>query len=446
MNKPKLVLLVVIDCLRADRLSGTGYRRLTSPILDSYAARGTRFTACYPQGIYTFPSHTSLLTGVHHATHRLSNGDTFEYALPTVADYFAAAGYQTAGFVSNGMLAGDMGLGDAFGLYDDGLAEGTANPKFSRDAAATTEAVMAWLEMDSAESRFLFVHYNDCHGPIRPPAAYRDLFVDDAFYIPGAPLPLGRGRGVIPSDYALEGHTEPGYYAAQYDAAIRYIDDQLGRLLARLQTQWAWDDMLVLVTGDHGEGMGEHGIYFAHGKGFYEEFIRTPLWLFGGAVPARGLIEQPIQHIDVLPTLLEALQMGELPAHLQGRSLWPWLRGQATAQLADLFDFHQLSAYIRQGDWKYITTLDYTLAPRLQPLRRLLRRRQEELYDLAADPAEQMNQIGRQRALARQMRALMLARLTAYAAASPAKRAPGATPHAAEADIQQRMQALGYVE
>lgn len=449
MTRPKLILLLVIDCLRADRLSGNGYRRLTSPTLDGYAARGARFTTCYPQGIYTFPSHTSLLTGVHHATHRLSNGDAFAYAVPTAADFMNERGYVTAGFVSNGMLAADRGLGDAFAVYDDGLTPGEANPTFSRGAAATTERVLAWLGECSAESQFLFIHYNDCHGPIRLPDAYRDLFVDDAFYIPGDPLPIGRGRGVIPAEYALAGHAEPGYYAAQYDAAIRYIDDQVGRVLRALLARWAWEEMLVIITGDHGEAMGEHGIYFTHGKGFYEEFLRTPLLLFGGAIPAGGVFSPAVRHIDILPTVLEALHVEAPLPHLDGTSLWPRLRGAEGVASVELFDYHRLSAYIRQGDWKYITNLDYSLATDLawrQRWRRLLTRPLEELYHLASDPAERVNLIRRERGRAQTMRADLRACLHHHTTINLPRRARvrAAAPDAAV--IQQRLRALGYVE
>lgn len=448
MIRPKLILLLVVDCLRADHLSGNGYPRLTSPTLDGLAGQGARFTACYPQGIYTFPSHTSLLTGVHHATHRLSNGDAFPYAVPTMADYLNERGYVTAGFVSNGMLAADRGLGDAFTVYDDGLTPGEANPTFSRAAAATTERALVWLGESSAESQFLFIHYNDCHGPIRLPETYQNLFVNDPYYVPGSPLPIGRGRGVIPAEYALPGHVAPGYYVAQYDAAIRTIDDQISRLLSTLLARWAWEEMLVIVTGDHGEAMGEHGIYFTHGKGFYEEFLRTPLLLGGGAIPAGGVFSQAVRHIDVLPTLLDTLEIVR-PDHLDGISLWPWLHGATTSAPVELFDYHRLSAYIRQEDWKYITQLDYSLAPDWhwrQRWRSLLTRPQEELYHLARDPAEQVNLIQHERARARAMRTDLLTRLRRHAAITLTARpqTPATAPDAAA--IQQRLQALGYVE
>lgn len=460
MVPPEVVVLVVVDCLRADHLACLGYARPTAPGLDAAAKSGSLFAACYPQGIYTFPSHVSLLTGNHHAVHRLANGDVYCYATPTLPAYLRDLGYRSAAFVSNGMLAADMGLGRDFDHYDDGSRPGEGVAwSFSRPAEATAEAALTWLASQAGEKLFVWLHFNDCHGPITLPEDYARLFVEDALYEPGPMLSLGSGPGRLPAAYALPGQRAAGYYQAQYDAAIRYIDDQLQRVLAAIYARYGGAErVLTVLLGDHGEAMGEHGHYFTHGKGFYEEFIRTPLLMWGGGAPAGWRWSAPVRHIDILPTLI-VWAGGQAPAGIQGRSLLPLWRDVAGFDVISaegagaettLVDYNGWSAYIRRGRWKYISHNDHGLLPfvgRRRGWARWLRWRfrspQAALYDVLADPQEKVDRLPEWPAVGRALRVELLAQLRAYRAITLPQQAAGPRPNGAE--VEARLRALGYV-
>ena len=454
MNRPRTIILLVIDCLRADHLHCYGYGRHTSPAIDALAESGVRFQACYPQGTYTFPSHVSLLTSIHHATHRLRNGDLLNYRVKTVADFLKEEGYDTAAFVSNGILAGDMGFRGHFDWYDDGLSQpGTADETFSRDAHSTARAVLEWLDNSEAKHRFLFVHFNDCHGPYLVPEPYRNLFAGDEWYRRKEILPIRSGeRGVIMPRYAIGHRQEVDFYVSQYDAALRYIDDQIHGLCTALGRDTQPDDVLLIVTGDHGEGMGEHGIYFMHGNALYEEFIRVPLVIAGAGLPRHRCVDAPARHIDVLPTILDLAGVSGAPDHLHGQSLLPVIDGSPPGA-RDVFDVKRTAAYLREGEWKYIRTNDYARIPRKQGAaelkrraRQLLFRGREELYNLISDPGESRNLVRKEPHRAAHMRRRLDDLIARYASFDLSELPAAERPDADEEVIADRLRALGYLD
>jgi arylsulfatase len=455
MGRPRFVVLLVVDCLRADHLGYGGYSRDTSPTVDSLAEEGVWFESCYPQGIYTFASHVSLLTSIHHVSHQLRNGDIFAYKVKTLADYMRDAGYVTAAFVSNGVIAGDLGFGERFDSYDDGL-DCKQNKAFSRDAQNTTKAVVDWLEREKPTKGFLFIHFNDCHPPYIVPQPYSELYVGDHFYAGDKRLPIrpGGGRGAIYPQYAIEDRQEVDFYVSQYDAAIRYVDDHIRIICERLSLNGSLEDSLMILTGDHGEGMGEHDIYFTHGKAFYQEFLGVPLVIAGRDIPKGRVVSQPVRHIDVLPTVLRLLGISEVPDYVQGVSLGPLLEDRMEqARDLDIFDVVDKSAYIRDGRWKYIVKNDYSL---LRPKRgaaeakrwaaRLLCRPHEELFDLQDDPAESNNRI-RCNALQADILSRKLKDLTVRYRAIDLERDDWTCGAQADREqIEERLRALGYVD
>jgi choline-sulfatase len=305
------LLLITIDTLRPDHLSAYGYARATSPRLDALAAAGTRFAEARSHVSMTGPSHASILTGTLPAWHRVyTNGDVLPAEIVTLADRLRAAGFATAGFVSNPTITRVTGFDQGFDHFDDTLPKREPNrPEREREAAQTIDAALGWLADHHRGRFFCWVHLEDPHGPYTPPAADAAPFLAAARALPPEPLPLlvkdEGGKGGIPSYQAFEGETNAHLYVARYDGEIHYADAQIGRLLDAL-AGWGVRP-LVIVTADHGEAFGEHGYWFVHGQGLTEDQIRVPLILSGPGVPAGQVVTRPVQHVDVMPTALRWL-------------------------------------------------------------------------------------------------------------------------------------------
>jgi len=327
------VLLVTCDTLRADRLGLYGYDRDTSPRLDRLARDGAVFERAYSTAPMTQPSVSSLMTGrlPEHIGVARGNLRRLPAEVETLAERLSSEGIATAAIVSNWVLrrpppgpGSDGGVAQGFAVYDDSMEVREQNREaFERPAAGTTDAAIAWLEgADLARPFFLWVHYQDPHGPYTPPPELAREFARP----PGGepPLPAGRtvlGAGQIPSYQLLGDERRPSVYRDLYDAEIRYFDRELGRLVDWLEERDLLDATYVLFTADHGESQGEHGYWFCHGENVQREQVHVPLVLRPPAgVPApRGRIAAAASLLDVWPTVLEifALDPGPVP----GRSL-----------------------------------------------------------------------------------------------------------------------------
>jgi tetratricopeptide (TPR) repeat protein len=279
-------LLVTLDTTRADHLGAWGWPHARTPALDALARRGVRFARCDAPAPLTLPSHATMLTGELPGGHGVRDNGRFR--LPekatTLAELLAARGYDTAAEVSASVLARPFGLAQGFRRWGEpaGGAHLTREAA-ERDAVATTDAALDDLRA-LASPFFLWVHYYDPHWPYRAPDA-------------GATGPT------------------PGY-----DAELAHLDAELGRLLARLPP-----DTVVLVAGDHGEMLGEHG-EARHGLLPFAAARRVPLLLAGPGVPAGVVRDELVGLADVAPTLL-ALAGVPAPRDVDGRSLLPLVRG-----------------------------------------------------------------------------------------------------------------------
>ena len=388
------VLLVTIDTLRADHVGCYGHSGSATPVLDRLASRGIRFETAVAHVPLTAPSHASILTGRTPLGHGLRDNGGF--ALPdgarSLAEDFRQAGYRTAAFVSGFPLDRRFGFDRGFQAYDDHLPRGNdprRTPYVERTADRTTEAVLRWLEATptGAAPFFLWVHYYDPHAPYEPPADLRARFA-----------------------------------SSPYDGEIAFVDAQLGRLLRRL------DELsprtVVLVTADHGEGLGEHGEE-THGLFVYDSTLRVPWIMAGPGLPSGRVAGVVARGIDVAPTLLDYAGLPARP-DIEGRSLRASAdgrdQGDAPAYAESLFPQLQygwapLHAW-RTARFKFIE------APRT------------ELYDLIGDGGETRDRAreerGRVDEMQRQLRAAMATR----------------TPNAAkemDAETAERLAALGYL-
>ena len=279
------VLLISVDTLRADHMSGYGYRRPTTPRLDAWMARGVRFREARTIEPLTAPALTSMLTSADPQDHGASrNGLRMRTGLASLPKALQAHGYATAALVGNWTLRNKLtGLGDHFERYDElltrkrwlGLANGEA------DGNDVTDAALEWLDARpgarGAQPFFLWVHYVDPHGPYLLRREHR------------APLGLPPTGDLSRLD--------------RYDTEVAFVDAAVGRLLDHLERRGLAPDTLVVFTADHGESLGEHD-YWGHGRNLYEPSLRIPLAIvWPGRVRAR-VLDAPALLLDVAPTIL----------------------------------------------------------------------------------------------------------------------------------------------
>ncbi len=348
--RPNL-LLITVDTLRADALACYGGQPDVGTALCALAQRGTRFAWGLSAAPSTAPSIASILTSRYPSDHGVTQFAVTrlpEEAI-TVTELLRDAGYTTAAFVSNPVLKRARNLDQGFEIYDDRMTRRERNRRsMERDAAATSDAALAWARL-ATPPWFLWVHYQDPHGPYAPPEAApaRDRSS-------GAKLPVLRdhsGHRGIPAYQFLPGAFSAETYAERYREEIRYLDRHLARLVEGVEALGSSPG--ILVTADHGEAFGEDGYYFAHGHSVGLEQLRVPLlWRPPGGGPARTG-HTPVGGVDVAPTLLAAAGL-PAPESFRGRALTDGAEPEARAvPPRALFAEHRKRAAVVLGDRYY---------------------------------------------------------------------------------------------
>jgi arylsulfatase A-like enzyme len=313
---------------------------------------------------------TSRWVRDHSIGHR--NGSTrLTNEAVTLATIFSEASYDTAAFVSNPLLQRRVGLDLGFGHYDDDMTEVDSNhdDAFERLAEQTTDRAVHWLTGLRGAAYFLWVHYNDPHGPYTPPEPYLNDFAPDAVADEKAlpVLSIDRGWFGIPAYQELPGLRRVSEYRSRYSGEIRYFDAEFARLLKAAERSAAPRGLVVLVTSDHGESFGERNFYFSHGYATTPDLAHVPMLLRApGIEPGRRT--ELVHHVDILPTLLETAGL-PAPAKTSGIALGAALRGEIPfpdrtvfcdvgaevgAYRGDLYLRARLGASLgdtRKGDW-----------------------------------------------------------------------------------------------
>jgi len=361
----RLLLLISVDTLRADHLGVYGSELGLSPELDALAAESLVFDAAYAPSALTLPSLAGLLTGRHPALQGIrSNESVLSPAAVTLAQELRAAGWRSAAVVSNYVLRRSSGLAAGFDSYDDELLQAEATRGWpERRAPETTAAALAALEGCSAEPErpcFLWVHYQDPHGPYTPPAPLREraLPAARAHRDGRRQLPLRadqRGQGGIPAYQALGGEREVAFYRAGYAGEVAFVDAEVGRLLRELRARLPWSACAVVFAADHGESLGEDDLWFAHGAALSEPLVRVPLWLrLPGTPPGRrgDVVGWP----DVAATLAGLYLGPESALAARGRALLaPGAeRGNSRVWLATLGGSREPRLGLVERDYKLV--------------------------------------------------------------------------------------------
>jgi arylsulfatase A-like enzyme len=301
------VLLISVETLRADHLGCYGYSRDTSPNVDGFAQGSLLFKNCFAHASSTAPSCSSILSGFFpHETGVLDNvTTTLSAKVNTLTEFLRNSGYATLAVVSNYILRREQGFNQGFEIYDDELEDKEKVRRVpERIAQGTTQRAIKYLRKNRQRRFFMWIHYQDPHGPYTPPPPYDTLFKSRE----NKSLSLRfnsalRGEGGIPNYQRLGDHRDYEFYVSQYDGEIRYFDHYFGELLSALKELRLADDTLIILTGDHGEGMGEHNFYFAHEEYVYDGLIHIPLIIRYGT-QALGIRENYVGQISLMPTVL----------------------------------------------------------------------------------------------------------------------------------------------
>jgi arylsulfatase A-like enzyme len=425
--------LICVDTLRADRTSAYGYEQETTPALKAFAAQGALFSLAYAPVSQTAPSAASILTGQYPARHGLLlNGVGLTQEARTLAEILTEHGYQSAAVMSSFVLSERFGFAQGFEHFEDDFDPATSTTGFQkweghdvpagfdRRGGDATRRAQRWLwERDRKRPFFLFVHYFDPHAPYSVPEGFRPML----------PLPAKRDDEIGSSlDYRHE--------VRRYHEEIAYVDRQIARLLEAIEREGLNDDTLVIVTADHGEGLWDHG-YWLHGLCIYEETVRVPLLArWPGKIRAGQRIADPVELVDLAPTVLELLGV-EFGDAFDGKSLAGALKGEPSTDPED-------AVYLYRSDFGKVVFDGIPVDGALYGVRRgkfkLIEHERgggHELYDLERDPGERHNLIDAAPEQAAELRGLLQAWRSKHEEHKPA--AP------LSEDDRRALKALGYI-
>lgn len=393
------VLLVSIDSLRADHLGSYGYERDTSPTIDALAREGVVFEKAISSAPWTVPAHMTLLTALPPEVHDVVTvRQKLSPDAVTLAEAMQGAGYDTAAFVSGPTVMAHFGFDQGFALYDESMVE--RRPKRAGTAVSSpglVELVSAWLGRWSDAGRrapfFVFLHMWDVHYDYVPPPEYVERFD------PGYTGDVDARR--FETNERLRRDMDPRdlrHVIALYDGEIRFTDDHLARLVARLRALGVLDDTIVVVTSDHGEEFFEHG-YKGHAKSLYDEVLHVPLVVrYPRRVAAGRRVAEQVRLMDVAPTILDLAAVtapagfgtqGLAPEH-RAADLAPYIGGGAAQQPFPVLPAFSSNLWL-SGKQHAVRTADAKLIRYEPPLPN---RPATEVFALASDPAEQKNLFG----------------------------------------------------
>ena len=409
-NSPN-VLVIVVDTLRADHLSGYGYARATSPNLDRIGEQGVLFENAFAASSWTLPSHASLLTGRYQYEYG-ANGNYNDGRFFNIAQALRADGYRTGAFSANtlyfcrafGFGRGFLHFEDYFSSWADMYSRTLYGRKFNqfvvrklgyrdepgrKGAREVNREFLRWVDRSPKTHFFAFLNYWDVHLPYLPPQPYGSLFTN-----PNKAHQNGLGDL---TDEATDQDQATNVSRAQlrsgrdaYDGAIAYVDAQIGQLISELEARGLAANTLIVITSDHGEELGEHGLH-GHSASLYRQEVHVPLiFWWPGHVPAGIRLSTPVSNVALPQTIVDFVDHGE-QNRFPRRSLAQLWNASAPApewrepitELArmpyDPQDRHPFAHWgmksLISGDWQYIKHDDS----------------REELYDWKNDPEELHN-------------------------------------------------------
>ncbi|HEX6504690.1 MAG TPA: sulfatase-like hydrolase/transferase [Terriglobales bacterium] len=394
------VVVITIDTLRADHLGCYGYKQIHTPNIDGLAADSARFERAYTPVPITLPSHTVIFTGTYPALNGMHDfsGNRLGPQQQTLAAVLKENGYTTGAVVASAVLDSRFGLNRGFDYYYDHFdfnrLEESNLDEMERPGNVVADQVLEWLGKNYQNRFFLWMHLYDPHYPYRPPAPYSEE-----------------------------------YKSRPYDGEIAFADEQVGRLLRFLKEKGLYRNTLIVLSGDHGEGLGEHG-EATHGFFIYNSTLHVPLMFhLPGPVTVRD-VASLASTVDIMPTILEALKI-PVPGQVQGKSLLPVISGKKRDE-APIYLYAETFLPRLHFNWSELRAVEseryhFILAPK------------PELYDLAKDPNEAQNLYSEKKAVSEELRAKLAAIIHEYTPGQELAEKTGLDPA-----LMERLKSLGY--
>jgi arylsulfatase A-like enzyme/Flp pilus assembly protein TadD len=399
-SKPALnVVIITIDTLRADHLGCYGYKQIRTPNIDALASEGARFERAYTPVPVTLPAHTVIFTGtypVFSGMHDFS-GNKLNPKQPTLASVLKRQGYTTGAVIGSAVLDSRFGLNQGFDFYYDHfdfnrLQESNLE-EMERPGSVVADVALDWLGKNRKNKFFLWMHLYDPHYPYRPPPPFNEQYKDRL-----------------------------------YDGEIAFADAQVGRLIAFLKANNIYRNTLIVLTGDHGESLGEHGEK-THGFFIYNATLHVPVIIHLPGSTSTKAVSELVSLADLMPTVLQVLKV-EIPAEVQGRGLFPLMVPRKTEEPRNLYAETFLPRlHFNWSELRAVETEKYQLIDAPKP----------ELYDLSKDPGETQNLYTDKKAVAEELRNRLTTLIGQYSAGQELAEKTGLDPA-----LMERLKSLGY--
>ncbi len=387
---PRHVFLIVVDTLRSDMLSCYGSDEVSTPHIDSLAADGVLFTHAMSPAPWTLPAMASIMTGVSPLVHRATGMyDRIPDELKTMAEYLGDSGYHTGAIGNNALLGAPVGIHQGF---DDffwypvpifrkslgGLLLTQCSTKYFGDEVSTerlANLALDWIDNHAKQPFFLWWHVFDPHLPYTPPKRYLPSGeTPDPEVGLSVDLDLMQDirKGILVPD-----DNRQRWIRRLYESEVRYVDEQVGRLVARIKELGIYDEALIILTSDHGEEFWEHG-GFEHGHTLYNEQLHVPLIVKLPRGSPAERCETLVCTQNILPTVLDLCNVAHDPESLSGSSLRPhWQDNRPSLANEPIYATGML--YYQEREALFFNSLKYIHA---------LQDEQDELYDMNTDPGE----------------------------------------------------------
>ena len=393
------VVFITIDTLRPDHLGCYGDKQIRTPNIDTLAADGTRFERAYTAVPVTLPSHTVIFTGTYPTLSGVHDfaANKLSPTQATLASVLKDNGYTTGAVIGSAVLDSRFGLNHGFDFYYDHfdfnrLQESNLD-EMERPGNIVADVTLDWLSKNYQKKFFLWMHLYDPHYPYRPPAPYSEEYRD-----------------------------------RPYDGEIAFADAQVGRLIEFLKNKGLYQNTLIILSGDHGESLGEHGEK-THGFFIYNATLHVPLIIhLPGDMHART-VQNLVNLADIMPTVLAALNI-QLPAHVQGQSLLPIISPKKEDNARSLYAETFLPRlHFNWSELRGVETENYHFINAPKP----------ELYDLRKDPGETHNLFAEKKAVTEEMRVRLAKLIQQYTAGQELAEKTGLDPV-----LMERLKSLGY--
>ncbi len=452
-RRPRNLIIITVDTLRADHMSLYGYPRRTTPEIDAFARTATTFDRAIAPWPKTVPSMVSMFSSRYpHSTGNMfaSRGQYVAEEQLMLAEVAKRQGLSTTAIVSNAVLASATNFNQGFDSYVETYETDSpfGQDRRNRAESVTLHARFALRDRAPKGPFFLWVHYVDPHTVYDPPEEFSAPFFADRLYDP-TPLRLNEDDqnfhgGVAGKYWRRNGeHAESGWYTANYDGEIAYVDDQIGELIAEMENLGLLDNSVVMITADHGESLGEHQYFFEHGWFPYHACGWIPWVVYWPGNPNPGSrIEYPSSLLNLMPTALDLMGWPIPDGVFHGRSVVPVMLGEKDYTEPYVVEEageggirrDQFLRTIQDGEWKLVHVPSLRYQGMMQGV-------EYELYNVLDDANETVNVAEQNPRIVERLRTALEEIIERTGPLAPP---PDQAPRYTEEELEQ-LRALGYI-